>query len=95
MNKDMKWWYVLVLMVLLSCLPEPVRAGVYVDVGVGWINEVEIEVGEQTVSVPIDSAYLVFRGGYVHNRWHIEFEAVGNENRTFKTLKIYRRWEIF
>lgn len=90
----MRWLLIPLIALLLSCLPEPVRAGIYVDLGIGWINEIEVVTGEHVSTFPIDSNYLVFRGGYKHNQLHLEFEAIGNEVRSFQTLKIYYRWEL-
>lgn len=83
-----------------------VEAGFYIDIGGGWVEEVTAEqttevdspLGTVTVnnqvSVPLDSGFLLFRGGYRYKKTHIELETIGDARRSFKTLKFYYRWEF-
>ena len=84
------------IILLLTLAAQPVSAGLYLDMGIGWIKEVTIEETRTKTqfTFPLNSSYLVLRGGVSYHNWYGEFEAIGNEERTFKTFKIYRRWEF-
>lgn len=73
------------------------QAGIYIDVGLGWIEEVEVTTSHHThiikTSLPVRDAYIVLRGGYRWKNWHNELETIGNEERTFSTFKTYYRME--
>jgi len=84
------------LFLLLLFFLTPAKAGLYVDFGTGWINEITIEQTfggiENRLSLPVDSWFILLRGGYETNGWYFELETIGTPERTFDTFKIYRRF---
>lgn len=90
---------ILVAVMLLLLVKSPhAQAGFYLDIGVGWIEEVTViqTLGplESEYTFPIREAYLVLRGGYEYKGWHGEYETIGNSERSFSTLKGYYRWYL-
>jgi len=90
---------IFILPLLLSCT----NGKIYVDAGIGYIDEVTANqtttIGDTTIdnqiSVPLDSWFMLFRGGYRVGTWHIfEFERIGNQDRYFDTKKMYKRFEF-
>ncbi len=71
------------------------------DAGLGYIEDITIlqtiRSGGTTIenefSMPIDSGFLLLRGGLKINNYHIEYEQIRNE-RYFQTLRIYHRFEF-
>ena len=90
--------YSIVLLLILSGC----SGRFYADAGMGYISEVtvhqELTVNGVTVenefNLPIDSGFMLFRGGYRVERWHLEYEQITNAERHFDTVRIYRRFEF-
>ena len=85
------------LIPFLFLLSFPAQAGIYIDVGLGWIEEAVLvtETRGQSIKItlPVRNTYIVLRGGYRWKNWHNELETIGNEERTFSTFKSYYRIE--
>lgn len=81
----------------LLLLSSSANAGLYIDMGIGYIEEIEVEVRTgnfvSILNAPIRGGFLVFRGGYRYKNWHNELETIGNQERTFNTFKSYYRME--
>jgi len=85
-------------LILLILSISPASAGLYLDIGTGWVNEVTVNQSfsgvENQFSLPLDSWFILFRGGYEINGYHFEFESIGTPDRSFETIKIYRRFNF-
>lgn len=76
------------------------------DAGMGYIHEVTVSqtsiisspIGNTTIenefSLPIESSFLLLRGGYKINNIHIEYEQIRDQDRHFQTARIYHRFEF-
>ena len=94
--------YAIPLSLVLSVILSGCSGRFYADAGMGYISEVtvhqELTVNGVTVenefNLPIDSGFMLFRGGYRVERWHLEYEQITNAERHFDTVRIYRRFEF-
>ena len=89
----------LLILLLTGC-----SANVYVDSGIGYIEEVTLNqsitistpIGDSTIDstikMPLDSGFLLLRGGLKIDQWHLELETIGNQDRHFNTMRIYHRY---
>ena len=76
----------------------------YIDSGIGYIEEVTLNqsvtistpIGDSTIDstidLPIDSAFLLLRGGVKIDQYHIEVETIRNQERHFDTIRFYHRY---
>jgi len=84
------------LFLMLVFFLTPAKAGFYLDLGTGYISEITVKQTyrgvENQFSLPLDSWFILLRGGYEIKGYYFELETIGTPERSFETIKIYRRF---
>ena len=107
-NLDKTDVWCIVRMVLIGVLGWNSRAeaGAYMDFGVGYMKGIEITKSasvtfddytisaEAKLEAPQDTGHFMFRGGYKHKGWHLEYETKGIPGLHIDSVNLYHRWEF-
>ena len=97
-------WIALALILILALFASPVSAGLYIDLGVTYVDELGIkesttfEFAGQTVSaeasatVDVDEYVPMLRIGYLWRSIGLEYDTIGTPTKNLQRVNLYYRF---